>query len=82
MDNTNNSGDTSGWKCLTFNPCLKGENIIGNFNSEGLEAVDKIKKLSTELVDLINSFAGKELYKEQAIINIAQGQMWAVKSLF
>lgn len=61
---------------------LSSEKIIGKFNASGDDKIDKIKQLSSELVDLINSIEGNQTYKEQAIINVAQGQMWAVKSLF
>lgn len=64
------------------NTSFKSEKLIGKFNNTSNENIDKIKKLSSELVDLINDLKGDEEFKKLALINIAQGQMWAVKSLF
>lgn len=73
----------TGVNAITFSsPSFKSEKLIGKFNNTSNENIDKIKKLSSELVDLINDLKGDEEFKKLALINIAQGQMWAVKSLF
>lgn len=65
-----------------YNPSFGSERLIGSVNNSNNETIDKIKQLSRELVDLINKAEGDTEYKKLALVNIAQGQMWAVKSLF
>lgn len=59
-----------------------GSFLVGNFNPEEKEVVDKIKSLSIELIDTINSIEGENEIKNAAIINVLQAQMLAVKLLY
>lgn len=60
----------------------KGEEIIGKFNPDSNESVDKIKQKATELVNLIEELGKDPRRKATAITDIEKAQMMAVKSLF
>lgn len=60
----------------------KGEEIIGKFNPDSNESVDKIKQKATELVNLIEELGKDPRRKATAITDVEKAQMMAVKSLF
>jgi hypothetical protein len=60
----------------------KGTEIIGTFNNENRNDVDKIKEKASELVDLIDLLGKDPRRKAAAITDIEKGTMMAVKSLF
>ena len=60
----------------------KGEEIIGKFNPDSNESVDKIEQKATELVNLIEELGKDPRRKATAITDVEKAQMMAVKSLF
>ena len=60
----------------------KGEEIIGKFNPDSNESVDKIKQKATELVNLIEELGKDPRRKATAITDVEKAQMMAIKSLF
>ena len=60
----------------------KGEQIIGKFNPDSNESVDKIEQKATELVNLIEELGKDPRRKATAITDVEKAQMMAVKSLF
>jgi hypothetical protein len=69
-----------------------GEKAVGlRFNPSGDNAVDKVKKLYAEIIDIMNDFKSVEAvnmstgeHKRLASISITEAQtaqMWAVKAL-
>jgi len=60
----------------------KGIEVIGEFHPSGKSEVEEIKKLSSELIDLIDSIEGDPRRKSIAITNIETAAMFAVKSIF
>lgn len=67
----------------------RGKSIIGEFNPDGRPAVEELKALASQMIDIINNTGSAldrsdlrlEVIKE-AEMQILAAQMMAVKSLF
>ncbi len=61
---------------------LSGADYIGDFNPEGREDVEEVKKMATEFIDMIQLYGFDKRRNAIAITHIEEAAMMAVKSIF
>ncbi len=68
----------------TKNPVrpMSGADYIGDFNPEGREDVEELKKMATEFIDMIQLYGYDKRRNAIAITHIEEAAMMAVKSIF